>query len=118
MRRTKKQLDLHRIRLSKSFNELEKELGENVCDIVDIKKIYKEYKRENRRIKIKMMEIVREFRNLITIKNWKILKMRIRAEKPLTLEKIAEKYGITRERIRQREARALEIIRGYYIGKY
>lgn len=45
-----------------------------------------------------------------------IIELRLLAETPITLREIGEKYGITRERVRQIEARLLEKIKSHIEG--
>jgi len=45
-----------------------------------------------------------------------IIEMRLLAETPATLREIGEKYSVTRERIRQIEARLLEKIKAHIKG--
>jgi RNA polymerase sigma-32 factor len=53
------------------------------------------------------------FRQTIDAKELEILDLRILAEEPVTLQSIGERYGITKERVRQIEARLIGKIRAY-----
>ena len=118
MGKTKREMDLYRIRLSRLFVSLEKELQTNGDDLREIEKICYSYRLENNKIRVKMMKVIRDFRNLMSKRDWEVLKMRVRVLNPLTLEAAAKHYGVTRERIRQIESRAIKIIRDYWRGKY
>ena len=118
MRRTKHQLDFHRIRMSRVFNELENELLINKKRMRTFREMLYSYEKEHNKIRICMMNVIREFRNVMNKQDWEILKMRVRVSNRLKLSEIGEKYGITRERVRQRESRGLWIIRDYWKGKY
>ena len=54
-----------------------------------------------------------EFSNALSEKERIILQQRLLAEDPLTLQAIADKYGVTREAIRISEKRLVEKIKGY-----
>ena len=57
-----------------------------------------------------------EFSNGLSAKEQIILQQRLLAEEPLTLQAIADKYGITREAIRISEKRLIEKIKDYMKG--
>jgi RNA polymerase sigma-32 factor len=54
-----------------------------------------------------------EFSNGLSEKEQMILQQRLLAEEPLTLQAIADKYGVTREAIRISEKRLVEKIKTY-----
>ena len=54
-----------------------------------------------------------EFSNTLSEKEQIILQQRLLAEEPLTLQAIADKYGVTREAIRISEKRLVEKIKSY-----
>jgi len=56
---------------------------------------------------------IRELMPRLNEKEKDIIEMRLLAESPVTLREIGEKYGITRERVRQIEARLLEKIKAH-----
>ncbi|HEU0004788.1 MAG TPA: sigma-70 family RNA polymerase sigma factor [Terriglobia bacterium] len=56
---------------------------------------------------------VSEFSNTLSEKEQIILQQRLLAEEPLTLQAIADKYGVTREAIRISEKRLVEKIKSY-----
>jgi len=55
-----------------------------------------------------LREKLEEFRKTLSERDLYIFDNRIMAEKPLTLQKIADKYGITKERVRQLEERIIK----------
>ena len=55
-----------------------------------------------------LREKLEEFRKTLSDRDLYIFDNRIMAEKPLTLQKIADKYGITKERVRQLEERIIK----------
>jgi len=56
---------------------------------------------------------LKEFSNGLSEKEGMILQQRLMAEEPLTLQAIADKYGVTREAIRISEKRLVEKIKTY-----
>jgi RNA polymerase sigma-32 factor len=60
---------------------------------------------------------VESIRPELNAKERDILDMRLLAEDPVTLREIGEKYGITRERVRQIEARLLQKIKAHLSDK-
>ncbi len=56
---------------------------------------------------------IKELMPALNDKEIDIIEMRLLAESPVTLREIGEKYGITRERVRQIEARLLEKIKAH-----
>jgi RNA polymerase sigma-32 factor len=59
-------------------------------------------------------EAVEALRPTLSEREKIILEERILNEEPLTLQEIGEKYGITREAVRQMEARVMKKIKDYY----
>ncbi|MFO7727888.1 MAG: sigma-70 family RNA polymerase sigma factor, partial [Desulfonatronovibrio sp.] len=59
---------------------------------------------------------IKELMPSLNEKEKDIIEKRLLAESPVTLREIGEKYGITRERVRQIEARLLEKIKVHIQG--
>ncbi|RQD63108.1 MAG: sigma-70 family RNA polymerase sigma factor [Desulfonatronovibrio sp. MSAO_Bac4] len=59
---------------------------------------------------------IKELMPKLNEKEKDIIELRLLAETPITLREIGEKYGITRERVRQIEARLLEKIKSHIEG--
>jgi RNA polymerase sigma-32 factor len=57
-----------------------------------------------------LTEALEELKPLLSDREKIILEERLLAEEPLTLQEIGEKYGITREAVRQMEARLMKKI--------
>lgn len=55
-----------------------------------------------------------EFEHALNERDRKIFEERLMAELPLTLQEIAEEYGITKERVRQIEARLIERLKRFF----
>lgn len=62
-------------------------------------------------------EYLQEFRGQLKGRDLEIYEARLMADEPLTLQEIGERYGITRERARQIEARIMEKLRGFVRDK-
>jgi RNA polymerase sigma-32 factor len=60
----------------------------------------------------------REFASSLSEKDQIILQQRLIAEEPLTLQAIADKFGVTREAIRVSEKRLIEKIKNYMKGAF
>ncbi len=58
-------------------------------------------------------EHLEDFRKLLKGRDLEVFDARLMAEDPLTLQDLGDKYGITRERARQIEARILEKLRSF-----
>jgi RNA polymerase sigma-32 factor len=58
-----------------------------------------------------LTEKIDEIRPSLNERESFLLEARLLSDEPLTLQEIGEKYGITREAVRQMEARLLEKIR-------
>lgn len=54
-----------------------------------------------------------EFQTLLNEKELSILKERLLSEEPKTLQEVANKYGLTRERARQIEVRVIDKLREF-----
>lgn len=63
-----------------------------------------------------LREKLEEMRDQMSEREKIILDERLLADEPLTLQEIGEKYGITREAVRQMEARLMKKIRDRYIS--
>lgn len=55
-----------------------------------------------------------EFEETLSIRDKKIFEERLLSELPLTLQEIADEYGITKERVRQIEARLIERLKVFF----
>jgi RNA polymerase sigma-32 factor len=55
-----------------------------------------------------------EFEGTLSERDRKIFRERLLAELPLTLQEIAEEYGISKERVRQLEERLMERLKAYF----
>jgi RNA polymerase sigma-32 factor len=64
-------------------------------------------------IKKEFIERLDHFEKSLAGKELVIFRERLRAEQPKTLQEIGEAYGITRERVRQLEARVMEKLKEY-----
>ena len=113
-RKTRRQVDMERIKASMDFRKLVWEKERNEQTIKVISDMLVSYRQENNKIRNNMTKIIKKFRSLMDNRDWCILKMRTRVSNRQTLESIAKKYNVTRERIRQREARAFKIIYKYF----
>ncbi len=60
-----------------------------------------------------LQQNIKELMPKLSEKEKDIIEMRLLAESPVTLREIGEKYGITRERVRQIESRLLSKIKGH-----
>jgi RNA polymerase sigma-32 factor len=67
----------------------------------------------NVEIKKFLREKLEKIKDKLSPKELDILELRLLAEKPLTLKEIGEKHGVSRERIRQIEARLLKKLREF-----
>jgi RNA polymerase sigma-32 factor len=67
----------------------------------------------NNEIAAMVQERIRDIVPLLNDKELDILNSRLLSEDPVTLREIGEKYDITRERVRQIEARLLQKIRDH-----
>lgn len=62
-----------------------------------------------------LQEKIQEFRKTLKGRELEIFDERLLAENPLTLQELGDRYGITKERTRQLEARILEKMKEYLI---
>ena len=60
---------------------------------------------------------LREFRETLEGREREIFDERLMAQEPLTLKELGDRYGITKERTRQIEARLLDRVRDYLVQK-
>ncbi len=60
-----------------------------------------------------LSEKLKEFRETLTGKDLDIFDSRIMAEKPVTLQELGDKYGISRERVRQIQEKIVKKIKNY-----
>jgi RNA polymerase sigma-32 factor len=67
----------------------------------------------NREIADEFSERLNAFERTLTGKELLVMRERLRAEEPKTLQEIGDLHGITRERVRQIEARVLEKLKAY-----
>ena len=68
----------------------------------------------NQQIKDIFAERLKEFSKKLKPRELKILHERLLSEVPLTLQEIADEYGISKERARQIEARIMERLKEYF----
>lgn len=61
-----------------------------------------------------LKEKLKEFVGTLNAREQKIFEERLMSELPVTLQDIADEYGITRERVRQIEARLIEKLKAYF----
>jgi RNA polymerase sigma-32 factor len=64
-------------------------------------------------LKAVLRDKVQEFRKFLDQKELDILEMRLLAEKPMTLHELGERHQVSRERVRQIEARLVKRLRNY-----
>lgn len=64
-----------------------------------------------------LMEAVNGLRESLTEKERIVLEERVLSDEPLTLQEIGDKYGITREAVRQTEARLMKKIKEAMLGE-
>lgn len=63
-----------------------------------------------------LMKAVNDLRSSLTEKEKILLEERVLSDEPLTLQEIGDKYGITREAVRQTEARLMKKIKDAMLG--
>ena len=116
MRKTKQELNKYRGERAIELYRFLAELKENEKDMLDIKGYLKDYRKENHRLRAEIMLIFKEFKNVLTLREYYILCKRFRINsrhgKRYTLIKIGKIFKVSRERIRQIESRGLDRIRG------
>lgn len=62
--------------------------------------------------------IIAEFKLCLTQREQEILKRRIVAREPLTLQKLGDRFGVSKERIRQIEKRIIRNLRSYFRARF
>jgi len=65
-----------------------------------------------------LRENARQFKKTLDVREKEILKCRILSIRPATLKTLGEKYGVSRERIRQVESRIIEKLRDYLLKEF
>jgi RNA polymerase sigma-32 factor len=68
-------------------------------------------------IKTIFLEHLKEFKSILQGRDKEVFEMRLLHEEPLTLQEIGDKYGISRERARQIEARILKKLKNFISEK-
>ena len=74
-------------------------------EISDLEKVLKDYYKEEKKIRRKIITRFNKLNKVLNPRELKILQLRYKNK--LTFEKIGKKFGVSRERIRQVETRAL-----------
>ena len=59
-------------------------------------------------------EKIAEFKQQLEVRDLQILDQRVLAEEPKTLQELADEFGVSRERVRQLEARMVNRLRDYF----
>jgi RNA polymerase sigma-32 factor len=65
-----------------------------------------------------LRENARQFKKTLDVREKEILKRRILSIRPATLKTLGDKYGVSRERIRQVESRIIEKLRDYLLKEF
>ncbi len=65
-----------------------------------------------------LRENARQFKKALDCREKETLKRRILSVQPVTLKTLGNKYGVSRERIRQVESRIIEKLRGYLLKEF
>lgn len=68
---------------------------------------------ENRQMNFLLQDILSDFKSLLDQRELDILERRIVSEQPCTLQKLGDKYGVSRERIRQIEGKITANLRDF-----
>ncbi len=68
----------------------------------------------DKELKLLVRDNLESLKSSLTEREVEILETRIFAEEPMTLQELGERYGISRERVRQLEAGLLKKIRAYF----
>jgi RNA polymerase sigma-32 factor len=71
-----------------------------------------------RQLEALLRENARQFRKNLTSREKEILRRRILSIRPVTLKILGNKYGVSRERIRQVESRLIEKLRDYLLKEF
>lgn len=85
----------------------------SLMDFLPGKQVPAEKKLADDEIKSLVNQKLQEFKKTLKDKELDIFQNKLLSEKPATLQEIGDKYGITRERIRQIEARLLRKIKSF-----
>lgn len=85
----------------------------SLMDFLPAKQAPAEKKLADDEIKLLVNKKLQEFKKTLKNKELDIFENKLLSENPATLQEIGDKYGITRERIRQIEARLLRKIRSF-----
>ena len=83
-------------------------------DMIEDPKALPEQDLELRQLKETLLAHLDKFAKTLKDKELTIFQERLNSDEPKTLQEIADKYGLTRERARQIEARVIEKMREYY----
>jgi RNA polymerase sigma-32 factor len=68
---------------------------------------------ENRQMSFLLQDILSVFKNILDRRELDILERRIVSEQPCTLQKLGDKYGVSRERIRQIQGKITAKLRDF-----
>jgi RNA polymerase sigma-32 factor len=71
---------------------------------------------EDRQMQALLRETSRRFRRQLSPREKEILERRLLSERPLTLEKLGNRHGVSRERIRQVEQQIIRRLRTYFMA--
>lgn len=82
-------------------------------DVMAAEQVSAEDRLADFQLKEVLREKVQEFRKFLDQKELDILEMRLLAEKPMTLHELGERHNVSRERVRQIEARLVKRLRSY-----
>ena len=85
----------------------------SLMDFLPAKQAPAEKKLADDEIRLLVTQKLQEFKKTLKDKELDIFENKLLSEKPATLQEIGDKYGITRERIRQIEARLLRKIKSF-----
>ncbi|OFV88068.1 MAG: RNA polymerase subunit sigma-70 [Acidobacteria bacterium RBG_16_68_9] len=91
--------------------------GRTLLDVLASAEATTEEKVSDAELRQQVSEKIRAFGDTLTGKEAVIFQSRLLAEEPLTLQEIGEQYGISRERVRQIEARLKKKLRAYLLSE-
>lgn len=91
----------------------DQEDGDELIQFVEDPEVGPDLRLAEDEIKKEFIERLDHFEKSLAGKELVIFRERLRAEQPKTLQEIGEAYGITRERVRQLEARVMEKLKEY-----
>jgi len=91
--------------------------GRTLLDVLASSEATSEEKVADAELRQQVSEKIREFGTKLTGKEAVIFQSRLLAEDPLTLQEIGEQYGISRERVRQIEARLKKKLKAYLLAE-